>query len=168
MLALSGCASMAPQAEQSPEVEVPIAWSAAEISGGGGTLSLTRWWQRFDDTVLDTLVTQALQSNTSVETAQSVLQQARAMRDLAAAALWPTLTGSASAQHSRAGNNSGSNFQAGVNGNWIPDVFGANRSALDAGVATVGVALFTVTEAVPLMPASVAVTVAAPLPAGAV
>ena len=137
MLALSGCASTAPQGEQSPEVEVPGAWSAAEISGGGGTLSLTRWWQRFDDTVLDTLVTQALQSNTSVETAQSVLQQARAMRDLAAAALWPTLTGSASAQHSRAGNNSGSNFQAGVNGNWIPDVFGANRSALDAGVATV-------------------------------
>ena len=137
MLALSGCASTAPQGEQSPEVEVPIAWSAAEISGGGGTLSLTRWWQRFDDTVLDTLVMQALQSNTSVETAQSVLQQARAMRDLAAAALWPTLTGSASAQHSRAGNNSGSNFQAGVNGNWIPDVFGANRSALDAGVATV-------------------------------
>jgi NodT family efflux transporter outer membrane factor (OMF) lipoprotein len=95
------------------------------------------WWRRFDDPLLGDLVGRAMQSNTSVATAQAALRQAWALRDVAAAALQPTLKGSASAQHGTSGGEStGNSFQAGLNGNWVPDVFGANRSALNAAIAT--------------------------------
>lgn len=96
------------------------------------------WWQRFEDPQLSSLVSRALQANTSVNGAQAALRQAQALRDVAAAALWPTLGSSASARHGTAGGHStGNNFQAGLNANWVPDVFGANRSALDEGDASV-------------------------------
>jgi len=138
MLALSGCASVTPQGSQSLDVEVPASWSGVDVPSTVSAESLAQWWRHFDDPMLGALVTQAMRTNTSVENAQAVLQQARALRDLAAAALWPTLNGSASAQRGSAGGHStGSILQAGVNANWLPDVFGANRSALDASVATV-------------------------------
>jgi NodT family efflux transporter outer membrane factor (OMF) lipoprotein len=61
------------------------------------------------------------------------LHQAQALRDVAAAALWPTLGTSASAQHGMAGGHStGSNFQLGLDANWAIDVFGAQRAAVNA------------------------------------
>ena len=52
--------------------------------------------------LLSDLVAQALRANTSVNSAQAALQQARALRDVTAAALLPTVDSSASAQRSRA------------------------------------------------------------------
>jgi NodT family efflux transporter outer membrane factor (OMF) lipoprotein len=99
--------------------------------------ALGQWWQRFDDPLLGTLVEKAAQTNLSVTTAQAALRQAWALRDVAAAALWPSLKGSASAQHGTSGGEStGNSFQAGLNANWVPDVFGGNRSALNAATAS--------------------------------
>ena len=135
-LLLGACASTAWQLEPSPEIAAPAAWSINTTATGEPT-SLAQWWQRFDDPLLADLVKQALQNNTSVNTARAALRQAWALRDVAAAALWPTLAGSASAQHGTSGGNSTGNvFKAGLNANWALDVFGANRSALNAGTAS--------------------------------
>ena len=68
---------------------------------------------------------------------QAALRQARALRDVAAAALVPTVGSSASAQRSTAGGKStGNSFQAGLDASWELDIFGANRSALAASEAT--------------------------------
>jgi NodT family efflux transporter outer membrane factor (OMF) lipoprotein len=100
---------------------------------------LAQWWSRFDDPLLARLITQALQFNTSVTGAQAALRQARALRDVAAAGLVPTLSGSGSAQRSTAGSGatrtSANTFQAGLDANWELDIFGANRSALNAAEA---------------------------------
>jgi multidrug efflux system outer membrane protein len=116
---------------------VPAAWSTTAASAPAGTTSLAQWWSRFDDPLLTDLVSRALQANTSVTGAQAALRQARATRDVAAAGLLPTLDGSASAQRSRTGNGAaGNTFRAGLDASWEPDVFGANRSALDASEAS--------------------------------
>jgi NodT family efflux transporter outer membrane factor (OMF) lipoprotein len=109
---------------------------------------LVHWWERFNDPTLGLLVEQALKSNTSVESAQASLRQSQALRDVAAAALMPTLSGVASVSRSAAGSTGATGStrttttQAGVNADWVPDVFGTNRHALEAGqaVADAGVA----------------------------
>jgi NodT family efflux transporter outer membrane factor (OMF) lipoprotein len=141
MLALGGCASLTSPRGAPEPVDVPAAWSVSDASGATGNVSLAQWWSRFDDPLLGRLVMQALQANTSVTGAQAALRQARALRDLAAAALLPSVGSSASAQRSTAGvaagNRSAANsFRAGLDASWELDVFGANRSALDASDAS--------------------------------
>ena len=95
----AGCASVAPQHAESVTVDVPPAWSVENTTAG--VASLVRWWLRFDDPLLGTLVAQALQANTSVRSAQAALAQARALRDVVAAGLMPALDSSASARAQR-------------------------------------------------------------------
>src|ERR1035437_6367523 len=136
MLALCGCASLTPQSA-APVVEVPAAWSVTDVAVPGGTSSLVEWWSRFGDPQLSTLVAQAMQSNTSVNAAKAALQQARALRDVSAAALWPDVGVSASVGRSKSGHNSAvNNFSAGLDASWEVDVFGVNRNALKASEAT--------------------------------
>ena len=139
MALLAGCAGLAPPDGRLPEAPVPAAWSAQAPSGSAGlaqpATSLAQWWQRFNDPLLTRLVTQALQANTSVRSAQAALQQARAQVDVQAAGLLPSVGASASAQRSRASNSTGNNFQAGFDASWEPDVFGRLRSGLNASEA---------------------------------
>lgn len=142
--AVSGCAAWAPLAltpVSAPSViEVPAAWSAADADSAGSVPadSVVAWWQRFGDPRLTDLVRRAMVANTSVAGAQAALHQAKALRDVAAAALLPTLGASGSAQRSQAGaaaggDNSTNRVQLGLDAQWVPDVFGARRAALDAG-----------------------------------
>ncbi len=139
---MCACAALAPQGPAPLSIAVPAGWSASDAAGaragGGDSAALTAWWQRFEDPQLSSLVSRAVQANASVNGAQAALRQAQALRDVAAAALWPALGSSASAQYGTAGGHStGNNFHAGLNANWVPDVFGANRGARDAGDAAV-------------------------------
>jgi outer membrane protein TolC len=95
------------------------------------------WWQRFQDPQLNQLITQSLQANTSVQSAQAALRQARALRDVSAAALSPKINASASGQRSKAGDIAPANsFSTGFDASWEPDIFGANHQALAASEAT--------------------------------
>ncbi len=135
---LYACAPMPTQPARPADVAIPATWSTATATTGLPADALTDWWDRFADPQLTGLVRSALRANTGVRGAQAALQQARALRDVTAAALWPTLGSSASAQHSTVGGHSaGSNFQVGLAANWVPDVFGANRDARDAADANV-------------------------------
>jgi NodT family efflux transporter outer membrane factor (OMF) lipoprotein len=120
-----------------PLPDLPAAWASAEPGGVGHATPLASWWNRFDDPLLGQLVKQALQANTSVLGAQAALRQARALRDVAAAALVPGLNTSGSAQRSRSGGASSNNFQAGLDASWELDVFGVRRQAVAAADATV-------------------------------
>lgn len=144
-LILSSCASVAPRQDKPMPLAIPADWSnaaEAHAAANAGDLSnqaasLARWWSRFDDPQLSLLVTRALRTNTDVNRARAALRQARALRDVAAAGLRPTLDGSASASHGTAGGNStGELFKAGLDAAWEPDIFGRKQSALDASDAT--------------------------------
>ena len=144
IVAVSGCAHLASPAAEPTTHDVPAAWSVASAAAAQGPASLAEWWSRFDDPLLSHLVDEALQANTTVTGALAALRQARALRDVAAAALFPTLAGSFSAQRNRgtssaapsAGRTTTNSFQVGLDANWELDIFGANRSALNASAAT--------------------------------
>ena len=125
-LALSGCAAWPPTAQLS---------STAPVSSTTAN-PLAQWWQKFNDPLLTTLVTKALQANASIRSAQAALQQSRALRDVSAAGLLPTLSAAGSAQRARANGGDASNsFRAGLDASWEPDIFGGQRSALNAAEA---------------------------------
>lgn len=143
-LALSGCTSVEPRGLEQPAVDVPASWSVTDVALVASFTSLIDWWARFDDLLLAQLIADALRANTSVGGAEAALRQARALRDVAAAALFPTLGSSASVQRTSstsaaaAGGRSAINeFRTGLDANWELDIFGANRSALTAGEASV-------------------------------
>ena len=134
--ALPACAPVPARSGASQPGDVPGAWSAADNATSNDTAALVRWWTRFGDPLLARLVDQALHANTSVAGAQAALRQARALRDVAAAGLLPSVAGSASAQRSRGRSGTGNDFQAGLDATWELDLFGANRSALGAAEAS--------------------------------
>ena len=90
-LALGGCASLRsdPATDAPAPLAAPAQWTAA--AGSAQPTALAQWWQRFNDPTLTGLVTQALQANTSVKSAQAALRQARAQRDAQAAANGPSV-----------------------------------------------------------------------------
>lgn len=158
---LSGCTTLTPPDAVLPETPVPAAWStsAAPYPARSAAASLAQWWQRFEDPQLTALVTQALQANTDVRTAQAALQQARALRDVKSAGLGPTVNASGSAQRSKSGGSEASNsFQAGFDASWEPDVFGSNRSSLNAAEADARAAEATLSNVQVSLAAEVAVT----------
>ncbi|MCX7277805.1 MAG: efflux transporter outer membrane subunit [Burkholderiales bacterium] len=145
MLHVIGCAPVAPLVTKTSAVDIPAAWTPPTEAAAleASTASPGVWWLRFDDPLMARLVVQALHANTSVASAQAALRQARALRDVAAASLRPTLASTASVQRRSATSaalgderSTGNSFQAGVDANWELDLFGANRSALAVTEAT--------------------------------
>ena len=148
-VSLTGCASWSPTAAPLPALAVPAAWSTpVSPSATSTSSSLAQWWQRFNDPLLSTLVTQALQANTSIRSAQAALQQSRALRDVKTAGMGPGVSASGSAQRSQSGSNDASNsFRVGLDASWEPDIFGAKRSNLSASEADAQTAEATLADA---------------------
>ncbi|MBA3059176.1 MAG: efflux transporter outer membrane subunit [Gammaproteobacteria bacterium] len=147
--ALSGCASWSDKSAATSAVEVPTQWSTTVSSDKGpvAASSLAQWWQRFNDPVLSALVTQALQANTSIRSAQATLQQARALRDVKTAGMLPGVGASGSAGRSKSGDNDASNsFRVGLDASWEPDIFGGKRSTLNASEADAQAAQTTLAD----------------------
>lgn len=148
--ALSGCAAWSPPSAQGvPEMAVPETWSTTLVpaNGAANTRSLTQWWQRFNDPLLGTLITDALQANTSIRTARAALQQSRALRDVRTAGMLPGVSASGSVQRSDADNSDASNsFRAGLDASWEPDIFGGKRSTLNASEADAQTAQATLAD----------------------
>ncbi|MEI8168754.1 MAG: efflux transporter outer membrane subunit [Rhodoferax sp.] len=123
-LALGGCAAKPPAN--------PLAADTASTATASEN-ALALWWQKFNDPLLSQLVTQSLQANTSIRSAQAALQQSRALRDVKGASLLPGLNASGSAGRSKSGDFDASNsFKVGLDASWEPDIFGGQRSALNA------------------------------------
>jgi NodT family efflux transporter outer membrane factor (OMF) lipoprotein len=138
-ICLGGCANWRPALPLAPEPDIPEGWSAGDARMT--PTALAGWWRHFDDELLSRLVVDALQANTDVRAAQAALRQARALRDVAAAGLRPTLDSAASAQRNFAEHGTGNAFHAGLDAGWELDIFGARRSALDGADATAGARL---------------------------
>jgi multidrug efflux system outer membrane protein len=139
-LAAGGCASVVAPPSALPAVALPADWSSDAGRGAGAdAAALATWWQRFGDPRLSALVAEAISANTGLRSAQAALRQARALRDVQAAARWPSLTGSATAQRRTPGGDipPSNAFGAGVDASWELDLFGRLRSAVAAAEADV-------------------------------
>ena len=145
LMGLTACTSWSP-ATQAPD----------RLATGS---PLTPWWQQFNDPLLTRLITQALQANTSIRSAQAALQQSRALRDVKVAGLLPGVSASGSAQRSKSGDLDASNsFRAGLDAAWEPDIFGGKRSALNATESDAQAAQATLADVQVSVAAEVALT----------
>lgn len=136
-----------------PAAQIPAAWHgaapSAQISAVVDTpAELARWWRSFNDPMLNSLVDRGLRSNLDLRLATARIRQARAARGAGAAALWPTVDGSASYSRSGTGSTAartgsratsvGSSagatdlFRAGLDALWELDLFGGNRRSVEA------------------------------------
>jgi outer membrane protein TolC len=121
-LALFGCASVAPPRELSAQVAIPPAWSVGTKPVTDGNPILAEWWRRFVDPLLNARFPGvAIKQVPGNATASQ--HQARALRDVARAALFPVLNASAGVQRGSNGQlNTGNSFSAGLDASWELDI----------------------------------------------
>lgn len=130
---LTACASVPLPSTTELPTAVPTQWSAGAATAATAPTELAAWWQRFDDPALVALLTQALDANTSVKSAQAALRQARALAEVQQAGLGPSLSLSGSAQRSDTGSTDAYNtFKASGSASWEPDLFGGNGASANA------------------------------------
>jgi multidrug efflux system outer membrane protein len=142
-----------------PDVHMPATWS--EVSHNGVTTQphdIAQWWKTFHDPGLDSLIERAVQSNLDLRLAEARVREARALRGVAAADLWPSINVSGSyTRHRRSENvspaqagsaNGGTAmgpapfgtleqdlFQSGFDASWEIDLFGGVRRSIEAADA---------------------------------
>jgi NodT family efflux transporter outer membrane factor (OMF) lipoprotein len=147
--AAAGC-TVGPDYHSSP-ARVPASWSSPPTNGLTDIAAASSsWWTSFNDAELDSLIQRAAQSNPDLRVAAARLRQARAVRDMSASDLWPTLDTSASYARAKQSKNQPligalplppnfpfeySVYQAGFDASWEIDLFGAKRRALEAASA---------------------------------
>ncbi len=107
---------------------------------------LAQWWQQLRDPIMTSLINEAVKANLSIALSEASLRQARALRGVAAAPLWPSATASGTIQR-EAGDlyvengRSRNLFQAGFDAAWEMDLFGAVRRNVESANANVQVAI---------------------------
>lgn len=126
-----------------PNSIVPASWSFGASQSPAATADpagLLRWWDRFHDAKLSSLVEQALAANLDVKIAVARLNQARAQRQGAAASFWPWLNASGGETQSAVGGSgpssgSSSSYHGALSAAWELDLFGGNRRNLESATA---------------------------------
>lgn len=87
-----------------PGTDIPSAWQPEapwHEAAPGDALLKGKWWELFQDTTLDPLVEQALQSNQNLKVSAARLDQARSQVTVARADLFPTIDLGAAGQRAK-------------------------------------------------------------------
>ena len=88
-LSLAGCISVGPDFEK-PEADVLSSWKAHHgPSASVNEVESPRWWQNFNDPVLDDLVNRAYRQNLTLQIAGLRVFEARALLGVAVGSLYP-------------------------------------------------------------------------------
>lgn len=130
---LSGC-SFAPEYKR-PLLDMPTAWSGA----GTQEMLSVQWWKRFNDPVLDALVTEAFAHNRNIAAAVARVDYARAQLGLSRAEQFPLLAGQATATPTYVDGRKpmgAAPYNAGIGASWELDFWGKYRNASAAAQAT--------------------------------
>jgi multidrug efflux system outer membrane protein len=126
-LALCACALAPPAAHVG--AQAPPQWYAAPAHNGSLT-DLAGWWQRQGDPLLVQLIDAAQAVSPTVSAARSRIEQSRAQRVAAGAALLPSVDAAASISRSnqQSALPTGTTAQAALQAAWEIDLFGARRA----------------------------------------
>lgn len=127
---LAGC-MLGPNYKR-PDLDLP----AGEAADNFSIFTNAKWWEVFDDPVLNQLEAEALAYNKDLQAAAARVDQARAAVGIARADQMPSL--SAAAEAGRAGNNNGSGqtqSTAGVSASFELDLWGKYRRLSEAARA---------------------------------
>ena len=141
-LLISACTTVGPEYVQ-PEAPLPDAWQTA--SGAGLTASeyeLVKWWDVFDDPILDHLVDLAHQQNLTLELAGLRVLESRAQLGIATGAQYPQqqiASGSAThispSENAGQGNTGFNQVDLGAALSWELDFWGRFRRGIESADA---------------------------------
>ncbi len=138
---LAACATQMPlSATDAPlpaQWNAPLPASVAVVPHNGTVTDLSQWWRTQGDPLLAQLIESAQSVSPTIASARSRIEQSRATRVAAGAALLPALngTGSISRTSTQPPLPMGTTVQAALQPSWEIDIFGANRNARDAAQA---------------------------------
>ena len=127
-------------------VELPAEWRAAgDFPKVLPKDDLPRWWGRFGDPVLCSVIERSLTNIPDIRIARERVREARARRDSQSSTLFPSLDFGASSQSRSSnrdgfGTRSGTSYAAGLDASWEADLFGRRRSQVEVAAANLGVA----------------------------
>ena len=142
--ALAGCSPVGPKYTRAAP-KAPEKWHA-DLQGGLSANHLNAeilayWWMTLDDPELTSLVERAVKGNLTLKEAQSRLLEARALRGINKAGLFPTLDAGASVIKTRSSENGAARtedklYAAGFDASWELDIFGGVRRGVEAAQAS--------------------------------
>src|SRR5216684_3155852 len=95
---LAGCIGLKPDYTK-PAVDLPAGWRDAPADGGQGRDA--RWWKVYGDSVLDSLIDEALANNANVMLAIARVDEARAALSVTSADQRPQINATASRSRTR-------------------------------------------------------------------
>ena len=142
-----GCALQTPPRDVSAAVPpqwfapYPLADAPDTLPHNGRLTDLTQWWTQQGDPLLVELIASAQAVSPSIASARSRIEQARATRVAAGAALTPALDASASVSRTRSppmalgASALTTTAQAGLQASWEMDLFGGGQGSRNAATA---------------------------------
>jgi multidrug efflux system outer membrane protein len=123
-----------------PDVDIPDDWRYS-IEDASGTVN-ARWWEQFDDPVLDALINEALVNNKDVRIAAARVEEFAARVDITRAGFYPQVGYDGAAGRNRSpletadgGSRINDSYLAALNVGWELDVWGRIRRATEAARA---------------------------------
>jgi len=132
-----------------PDVDAGDGWIEAP-EAAGADMDLARWWQSFDDPVLERLVEQALAQNLDVRQTEARIAEARALRAVVAGGRYPALDAGASVSRQKLSENGllpigqipgierdNTFYEPRFDARWELDLFGGTRRAVAAADARI-------------------------------
>ncbi len=142
LLLLCSCTTTGPREKMSKAVSVPDAWQqGAGSSGKLDAAVLAKWWERFNDPILNELISKALLSSPDLRTALSRIEESRARRGAELSGFFPSLGASATGNGRRSENHDtklvsqSESSGASLDATWQLDLFGTQRQSLNAASA---------------------------------
>jgi multidrug efflux system outer membrane protein len=143
LVIISGCAAVGPDYTRVAP-DAPEEWHTQLQGGLTSDLpepeTLAHWWNALNDEELSSLAERAFKGNLDLKIARARIREARALRGISKAGLFPTLDASASATNYRSSESSSSFeenklYSAGFDADWELDVFGGVRRSVEAAQA---------------------------------
>jgi len=142
----SGCAMVGP--DYTPVApDAPPEWSSRLTAGltddQADPETLARWWTVLDDPVLEVLVAEAVKGNLDLKEAYARVREARALRGISRAGLFPRVDADAAGTQYHFSENStvregNELYVLGFDAGWELDIFGGVRRGVEAADADLG------------------------------
>lgn len=143
VLTLVGCAAVGP--DYIPVEPEPQEKWHSELQGGLtadrlNPETLAHWWTTLNDPQLSSLEERAVKGNLDLREARARIQEARALRGISKANLFPTVDGGGTVTERRFSENSNTGerntlYAAGFDAGWELDIFGGVRRSVEAAEA---------------------------------
>jgi len=164
-VALAGCAAVGPDYEQ-PDAPLPNTWRGAQHAGLQATpYELVKWWQVFNDPVLDQLVDIAQRQNYTLELAGLKILESRAQLGIATGLQYPQqqladggVTRVSPSENAGQGSTSFNQYQLGALLSWEMDFWGKFRRGIESADAALLASVANYDQAVVLVTAQVVST----------